>query len=414
MSDQLLQPPKGFRDFLPAQKRVRDFVQTQIKKTFERFGFEPLETPTLEYASLLLGKYGTEADKLVFKFSDRGGREVALRYDQTVPTARVLAQYQNELSKYFRRFQIQNTFRAEKPQKGRYREFTQCDADIFGSTDPVADAEIIAVFYQIFADLNLPDCVLRLNDRATLISTITPYASDSISVYSIIQSLDKLDKLQRSQIIDELVSKGLSPDSAANIINSLDTLKPSQNLQDIISYAKSLGVPERNIQFTPSLARGLDYYTGLIFEGTIPSYSGGSVGGGGRYDNLIKQLSGINIPAVGFGLGFDRTVEALTELNKLPPQTSSSKALVALFDPNTVSQSLVAAKTLRENDISTQLYPVVDKLGKQFAYADKLKIPFVLLIGSDEAAKSVVTLKNMSTGEQTTDPIEKIVTILKS
>jgi histidyl-tRNA synthetase len=208
MSTQNLQTLKGFRDFLPDQKRVRDLVMAKIKETFELFGFEPLETPTLEYASLLLGKYGTEADKLVFKFADRGGREVALRYDQTVPTARVLAQYQNQLPKFFRRYQMQPAFRAEKPQKGRFREFTQCDIDIFGSKSPVADAEILACSYMAYKNLGFKNVSLRVNSREVLISTLTPFATETVSVFSIIQSVDKLDKLSQQEVIDELIRKG--------------------------------------------------------------------------------------------------------------------------------------------------------------------------------------------------------------
>ena len=192
--NQTLQTLKGFRDFLPAEKRARDYVSAKIVKTFQRFGFEPLETPTLEYAELLLGKYGKEADQLVYSFKDRGDRNVALRYDQSVPTARVLAQYQNELGKGFRRYQIQNVFRADKPQKGRYREFCQCDADIFGVTSPLADAEILAVYAAIYQDLGFSNLTIKINDRKILFDTLTSYATDLVSVFSIIQSIDKLDR----------------------------------------------------------------------------------------------------------------------------------------------------------------------------------------------------------------------------
>src|SRR3989338_8552311 len=198
MKPPLVQTLKGFRDFLPAEKRARDFVQGKVTETFIRFGFEPVEPPTLEYASLLLGKNGKEADKLVYSFTDRGEREVALRYDQTVPTARLLSQYQNELPKYFRRYQIQNVFRADKPQKARYREFTQCDCDIFGSSSSLADAEILAVFAAVYQDLGFKKIIIAVNDREELIAALQPFTTDSVSVFSIIQSIDKLDKMSQA------------------------------------------------------------------------------------------------------------------------------------------------------------------------------------------------------------------------
>jgi len=192
------QPPqtlKGFRDFLPMEKRKRDFIEAKMKVVFERFGFAPLETPTLEYASLLLGKYGDEADTLLYTFTDRGDRQIGLRYDQTVPTARVLSQYQNELPKFFRRYQIQNVFRADKPQKGRYREFKQCDLDIYGTISPIADAELLAVVYFTFKEIGFKSIVLQVNDRQTLISTLSPFTTPEVDVFSLIQSIDKLDKM---------------------------------------------------------------------------------------------------------------------------------------------------------------------------------------------------------------------------
>lgn len=411
MQKQLLQTLKGFRDFLPAEKRIRDQVRTSITKSFERFGFEPLETPTLEYAELLLGKYGDEADKLVYSFTDRGERNVALRYDQTVPTARVLAQYQNELGKGFRRYQIQNVFRADKPQRGRYREFTQCDADIFGVQFPLADAEILSVYYQIYQDLDLTDIILDLNDRETLISTLQPFATYQVTVASIIQSIDKLDKQSTDDVVAELVGKGLSEESATNALNAIQAAQPSANLADIMAASKVLSVPESALRFNPTLARGLDYYTGLIFEGKIPGVSG-SVGGGGRYDNLISSLGGPNVPAVGFGLGFDRTVEVIME-RQLIANSPTTQALVTIFNPELQGESLKVARQLRQAGINTELYPdPSDKLDKQFKYADKKGIPFAIVIGQDEADKNVVTLKNLATRDQQTLPLSDAISKL--
>lgn len=409
MQKQYLQTLKGFRDFLPAEKRGRDLVESSIKSTFELYGFEPLETPTLEYSELLLGKYGTEADKLVYSFEDRGGRQVALRYDQTVPTARVLAQYQNELGKGFRRYQIQPVFRADKPQKGRYREFVQCDADIFGVTIPLADAEIIAVYYSIYKNLGLSDIVIEINDRDTLISTLSPFASDTVPVYSIIQSIDKLDKLTVTEVTAELVAKGMSEKDAVQALANIESARPSPNLESILDAVKALGVPAANLKFNPTIARGLDYYTGMIFEGKIPKESG-SVGGGGRYDKLIENLGGPSIPAVGFGLGFDRTVEVLMSRSLIPSSNQTTSTLVTIFSENLQGQSLKVASKLRNAGINTELYPdPSDKLDKQFKYADKKSIPYAIVIGEDEIKNNMVTLKSLATREQLTLPIDEAI-----
>lgn len=412
MQKQNLQTLKGFRDFLPPEKRARDLAVAKIKATFERFGFEPLETPTLEYAELLLGKYGDEADKLVYSFEDRGGRQVALRYDQTVPTARVLSQYQNELSKGFRRYQIQPVFRADKPQKGRYREFTQCDADIFGSTSEIADAEILAVYYNIYQDLGLTDLYIEFNDRETLISTLSPYASESVSVSSIIQSIDKLEKQSESEIATELVSKGLSLNIAQAVLTAIKTAKPSKNLLQIMQVAQMLGIPETALKFNPALARGLDYYTGMIFEGKIPGESG-SVGGGGRYDKLIESLGGPSIPAVGFGLGFDRTIEVLMTRN-LSTVAPTTKVLVTIFSPSLQGDSLKVASQLREAGVNTELYPDnTDKLGKQLKFATKKGIPYAIKLGESEVNSGKITLIKLADGSETNLSIDEVISVLR-
>lgn len=398
---QNVQTLKGFRDFLPQEKRTRDYVTKKIKETFELFGFEPLETPTLEYASLLMGKYGDEADKLVYSFDDQGGRKIALRYDQTVPTSRVLSQYQNELPKYFRRYQIQNVFRADKPQKGRFREFTQCDCDIFESDSTVVDAELLAVYYFVYQNLGLKSIKLFINDRNTLMNTISPFATEEVNVFSIIQSIDKLDKMSEEAIVKELVSKGLNKDDAKQVLKKITTAKMSDNLEEIVNRAVQLGVDRKALVFTPTLARGLDYYTGIIFEGKIPEYTVGSVGGGGRYDRLIGELCGRNIKANGFAIGFDRTVEAIIELGLVPENANvTSQVLVTLFDDSLVNAALTTAKILRENQIRTEVYPVAEKMGKQLKLADQKKIPFVIVIGESEQTENKVQLKNMKTGEQ--------------
>lgn len=395
-----LQTLKGFRDFLPAQKRQRDFVMQKITQAFARSGFEPLETPTLEYKETIMGKYGDEADKLVYQFRDNGDREVALRYDQTVPTARVIAQYQQELGLPFRRYQTQNVFRADKPQKGRYREFTQCDIDIFGSTAPMADAEILATTYTAYKNIGFPDVELRVNDRQVLFATLEPFATEQVSVFSLIQSIDKLDKITPVQVIDELVGKGLRRQLAEEALVAIQSAQPSENLAEILSLAEHLGVEPRSLVFTSTIARGLDYYTGMIFEVIIPGFTVGSVGGGGRYDKLISQLSGQDIPAVGMAFGFDRTVDAAIELGILQNELQEQRVLVTVFSPDLVQVSAGVTKELRQAGISAELYTNVANLGKQFKYADKKGFAWAVVIGPDEVAKEVVQLKNLQTGDQ--------------
>lgn len=405
---------KGFRDFLPAKKRQRDFVAQKVREIFEIFGFEPLETPTLEYASLLLGKYGKEADKLIYSFKDRGDREVALRYDQTVPSARVLAQYQNVLPKYFRRYQIQNVFRADNTQKGRYREFTQCDIDIFGSSSAVADAEIIAATYFAFKNVGFKQVILSINDRQTLFKALTPYASEKIDVFSIIQSVDKLEKIGQEKVMQELIDKGLEQNKASEAFKSITTAIMSDNLREIIDYSIKLGVLKESIKFLPTLARGLDYYTGMIFEVILPDYEGGSCGGGGRYDKLIGQLGAVDIPAVGIAFGFDRMVEAAEALKIIPEEIIGTQVLVTIFDPNMIFNSLTVADKLRRSKIKTEVYPTIDKLDKQLKYADKIKVPYVVIIGPEEVKKNVVKVKDMKTGEQKEYTIESLLKFLIS
>jgi len=404
-----LQTLKGFRDILPQEKRQRDYVLNKITKVLQLFAFEPMETPTLEYADLLLGKYGAETDKLVYTFTDQGERQLGLRYDQTVPTARILAQYRNNLPKFFRRYQIQNVFRAEKPQKGRFREFTQCDFDIFGSNSNLADAEILACAYQAYANIGFDNIKLLVNDKKSLVSALKPFVTKTVSVYDIIQSLDKIEKTTVQKVIDELTRKGLSPESAQKIIETAQSLPPSKQLQEIIDQTIILGVKKQNLIYSPLLARGLDYYTNMICEVKIADYPVGSVGGGGRYNNLIEDLGGIKIPAVGFAFGFDRTVEAAAALNLIPKSQSSSQVLVTVFDKNFIPDSLEITKQLRQAGIAVELYPAPDRLGKQLNLANQKNIPFTIVIGDQEKQSSQISLKNMKTGEQQLLTVEQAI-----
>lgn len=407
--NQELQTLKGFRDFLPAEALLREKVRSIIQNSFKRFAFVPFETPTLEYASLLLGKYGEEADKLLYTFTDRGGRQLGLRYDQTVPSARVLANYQNQLPKYLRRYQIQTVFRADKPQRGRYREFMQCDADIFGSRSTLADAEILALFYNIFKDLGLTNIQIEYNDRQLLIDSLAEFANDQVSVLSIVQSIDKLDKVKPEMIGLELAQKGLKDQKIEKILSKINNIEKSAKLLDIEQKTLDLGVPQSVLVFNPKIARGLDYYTGLIFEAKIAGSAANSLGGGGRYDNLINELAGLAMPAVGFGLGFDRIVELIKEKD-LIQTNDTAQVLVTFFDQDKYQQTAIKlTKELRAAGINSEIFLEKDKINKQFKLAQDKNIPWVAVIGEEEFNKGLISLKNMATGQQDQLEIKQVI-----
>jgi len=384
---------KGFRDFLPSEARKRQYVVDILKNVFESYGFEPLETPALEYEEILLGKYGEEGDKLMYRFTDRGDRKVALRYDQTVPLARVVAQYQNELPMPFKRYQIQPVWRADNTQKGRFREFLQCDIDTVGSSTLFSDAEIITVAAKAYEKLGFKNFKILINDR-TIFKGLPNYT---------IAAIDKLKKIGKKKVIEELTSKGQSEKQVASILSSIDGKKPTEKLTGIFSNLKKMGVPSSQYEFSPTLARGLDYYTGIIIEVTDESYPYGSLGGGGRYDKLIGMFSTKQIPAVGFSFGFDRLMEAMDELNLFPQDTLSSttKVLVTVFNNDLWEKSIEISSRLRSNNINTEIYLDENaKMEKQLKYADKKGIPYAIIIGTDEASKNMVTLRNMKTRQQ--------------
>lgn len=385
-----------------------------IKNTFELFGFEPLETPALEYQEVLLGKYGTEADKLVYKFKDLGGRAVALRYDQTVPTARVLAQYYNRLPMPFRRYQIQPVWRAEKPQKGRFREIMQCDADIFGSASPLADAEIIALANSVFKNLGFKNFKIFINDRRILFELMNNAKIPEDLQLSVITTIDKLDRRTKEETETELIEKGLSKDTVARLFEQIDQSTPTENVTATINYSGFLGVEKDKLLFQARLARGLDYYTATIFEFKIDEYKAGSVAGGGRYDKLVEQLSGIPIAAVGIAFGVDRIIEAIDQLKLMPLQGLKSSVLVSVFDPSLAEMSAVLVQNLRENKIIAEIFPdETTKLAKQLKYADKKGIERLIVIGPDEVKKDTVVLKNLKTGRQVDVPLKNLVEEIK-
>jgi len=402
MNQNKVQTLKGFRDFLPEAMAVRNYVKNLLIDTFETFGFEPIETPTLEYSSVLMGKYGDEGDKLVYSFTDNGDRQIGMRYDLTVPTAKVLAMYSQTIPMPFKRYQIQPVWRAENTQKGRYREVLQCDIDTFGTNSPIADAEILAVINTVLQKLNFKTFTILINSRIVL-NNILKACKITEDKNSILQSLDKFSKIGQDGVTKELIGRNIPKAKITVLFKYIKQAQPDEYLQNVINQLKILGVSKNNYQFDPTIVRGLDYYTGPIFETVVTKPKIGSITGGGRYDNLIKSLGGPDISAVGTTIGLDRIVDCITELNLLPnlPKTKT-KVLFANFGDKTVNQSLKLITELRNNNIASSFYPDNDKLSKQFKYADSLGIPFVAMIGTDESKNNQVTLKNMATGEQKT------------
>lgn len=404
---------KGFRDFLPEQAKKRQYVINTLKGVFESFGFAPLETPALEYEEVLLGKYGEEGDKLMYRFTDNGDRKVALRYDQTVPLSRVIAQYGSELSMPFKRYQIQNVWRAENTQKGRFREFLQCDCDIVGSSSPLSDAEVIAVAAKAVQTLGFSKFKVLVNDRTTFAGL--PIAA--------IIAVDKLKKIGPEGVANELLGKGIAKtsDEAYAVLKGIEEKQPTQRLQDIFSTLETLGVSKDQYEYTPTLARGLDYYTGLIFEIEIDGYTAGSVCGGGRYDKLIGMFNpstssgqaGQDVPAVGFAFGFDRLIEAITEQNLFPESLQTTQVLVSIFSTELQDASVKITGALRAAGIPTELYlDETAKMEKQLKFALAKNIPYLAIIGPEETEKNMVTLKNLKTREQKTLSVEELIEVL--
>ncbi len=396
----LLQTLKGFRDFLPKEAKKRQYVIDTLKRVCEHYGFEPLETPSLEYAEILSGKYGEEGDKLMYQFTDNGDRKVALRYDQTVPTARVVAQYANILPFPFKRYQIQPVWRAENTQKGRYREFIQCDFDTFGVSTVVSDAEIIATTVAAYSSLGFKKLTILMNDRTVF---------EGLSLKAI-TAIDKLKKIGKDGVCAELVERKLAADvsEAATILQSITEKQPSENLRAIMHLLPQFGIDLQRIQFSPTLARGLDYYTGLIFEVVCDEYTVGSLGGGGRFDNLVGMFSQKQIPAVGMAIGFDRTIEAMEALQLFPQQLrfSPTKVLVTVFSQDSLTNALTTTSYLRNHGINTDVYlgdiKENNPLEKQLKYANQKQIPYCIIAGPEEIQQKTLILKNMQTRQQKT------------
>ena len=393
-----LQTLKGFRDFLPVDAAKRQWVKDIMVKTAQAWGYVPIESPTLESASLFAGEVG-EDEKLFYKFKDNGGREVILRYDQTVPTCRYVAANFNSLIFPFKRYQFQNVFRAENPQKGRYREFTQFDLDIFGVKDANADAEVIAENLATYLALGFKKPVIVFNNR-DLMKGIP---------YEAIVAIDKLKKIGRDGVIDDMVKKGIEKEMAGKYFDQVQDIKPDETIQTIIRYLENYGFGGEYYRFDPTLARSFSYSQGPIWEIVIEDYAVGSVGGGERYDGMMKRLTGLDIPATGIAFGFDRTIEAMDQLGLLPEFKTNTQILVTVFNIDLLDYSLEISKILRDSIINVETYPSTnDKLAKQIKYADKKGIPFVIIAGENEQKEGTITVKNLKTGEQQVGKLEDL------
>ncbi len=419
------------RDFLPEDVRRRDYVIGIVVDVYSRYGFEPLETPALENIETLTGKYGEEGAKLIFKVLRRGEHEgsgetdLALRYDLTVPLARVVAEHRGKLPRFFKRYQIQPVWRADRPARGRFREFYQCDVDIMGSRSPVVEVELCSAVSDVLTKLGFEDFKIRINHRQVLATLLTSAGVQPELHGQALVALDKLDKIGREGVQQELESRGVATPSHDRLLawmtagsrpDALDWLEAEcgdrgrrdndtraafQNMREIFALAKVSGSTTQ-LTFDPSLARGLSYYTGAIMEINVPDL-GGSLGGGGRYDGLIGMFSGEEIPACGFSLGLERILVVMTERQMFPAhvQAVAAEVMVTVFDDDGVGPSLQLARELRAAGVSVEVYPELDKLGKQFKYASARGIPFVTVMGADERAARQVTIKNMVSGEQT-------------
>lgn len=406
---------KGFRDFLPSQIRQRQYVVNVLKSVFESYGFEPLETPTLEYEDILMGKYGEEGDKLMYRFEDNGGRKVAMRYDQTVPLARVVSQYANELPIPFKRYQIQPVWRAENTQKGRFREFLQCDIDTVGPDTPLADAEIIAATAESLKKLGFENFKILINDRNVFSNLIKETIVKDLDIAAIIRAIDRIKKVGREKVLEEIQGLGYASEQSALILETVQQARPTPRIEEIQKLLFQQGYASEMIVFSPTLARGLDYYTELIIEVELKEYTAGSIAGGGRYNNLIGTFSNNSLPAVGLAFGFDRIVEALEEFNLFPPSVkmSATQVLVTNFEESLLEENMNLVNLLRSSGINSELYlNLNDKLEKQLKYADKKKIKYAVILGTDEALDGTVTVKNLQTRHQQTITRQELFSLL--
>jgi histidyl-tRNA synthetase len=444
---------KGTRDFSPKQLANRDYIFSTIKSNFKKFGFQPIETPSFELSETLLGKYGEEGDRLIFKILNSGDKvkkadlealeegnlarfsnsltEKALRYDLTVPFARYVAQYQNDIVFPFKRFQIQPVWRADRPQKGRFQEFYQCDADVVGSKSLWQEVEFIQLYDAVFSDLKLNGVTIKINNRKILAGIAELIgAQDKLIDFTV--ALDKLDKIGAEKVKEEMLKKGIATEGIAKLeplfdltgefseqletlkrilSTSTEGLKGVEELEFIASSVSELGLKTTKLQMDVTLARGLNYYTGAIYEVAAPdSVQMGSIGGGGRYDDLTGIFGLKDVSGVGISFGLDRIYLVLEELNLFPSdKTLSTKVLFTNFGTSESLYSLKAITALRSQSIAAELYPDASKLKKQMMYSNKREIPFVVMVGEAEMEQNKYLLKDMNSGEQQLLTLEELI-----
>ena len=439
---------KGTRDFTSKEVSRRKYIINTLQKNFELFGFQPLETPSFENLSTLTGKYGEEGDRLIFKILNSGDyasktneddwtnknsqklisqiSEKALRYDLTVPFARFVAMNHGQLAFPFKRYQIQPVWRADRPQKGRFREFYQCDADVVGSTSLWQEVELLQLYFKSFQDLKL-SVSIHINNRKIL-SGLAEYAGIANQLIDFTVALDKLDKIGKDGVTKEMLEKGISEeaiskldflfsqsdDALENLLNLKEKfigneigLKGVEELEFVISNALNLGIDAQNLVFDITLARGLDYYTGAIFEVKADEVAMGSIGGGGRYDNLTEVFGVKDIPGIGISFGLDRIYLVMEELGIFPEDSEKNvKYLFANYGEAESIEALKLISELRQRNIAAELYPEASKLKKQFTYAEKKGIENLVFMGLEEINNQSVTIKNLLSGEQKTMKVE--------
>lgn len=440
--------PKGTRDFSATEMVKRNHIFNTISSVFKKYGYQEIQTPTMENLNTLTGKYGDEGDKLIFKVLNSGDylakvsgdkldsrnsqaliseiSEKALRYDLTVPFARYVVMHRNDITFPFKRFQIQPVWRADRPQKGRYREFYQCDADVVGSESLINEAEFVLIYHEALSKLGLKDFTIKINNRKIL-SGIAEIIGKPELIVDMTVAIDKLDKIGLDGVIKELIERGFTEQDIEKLkpiillkgsnedkLNSLrEVLSTSQigikgisEIESIFNYLEILTSEttvsvKQNLELDITLARGLNYYTGAIFEVKTNEVAMGSIGGGGRYDDLTGMFGLSDLTGVGISFGADRIYDVLEELKLFPESTSeSTKVLISNFDEQAEKFALPLLQKLRNSGISAEIYPSSTKLKKQMTYADDKKIPFVILVGSDEMESGLLTLKNMKSGEQ--------------
>lgn len=450
--------PKGTRDFGPATMAKRQFIFDNIRKVFQAYGFQPLETPAMENLSTLTGKYGEEGDQLLFKILNSGDflkdvdndklearnsklvtpaiSEKGLRYDLTVPFARYVVMNRHEVGFPFKRYQIQPVWRADRPQKGRYREFYQCDADVVGTNSLLCEAEIILMIKEVFSGLGISDYTIKINHRGVL-NGIADVIGATGNETPMFVAIDKLDKIGEEKVKEELRTKNFAEKSLTSLFEILNVKGSNRNklallfskfegtrvgqkglhdLEEVFELLESYGTDDKHVEFDIALARGLSYYTGCIFEVKINNVSIGSVSGGGRYDNLTQAFGDKeNLSGVGFSFGVDRIYDAMEELALFPKDAQvSSKVLLCHFDEASLRYGLSVLSKLRAAGIASEIYPDQAKLKKQLDFANKKMIPYTIVIGSDEMNSGVLPFKNMGTGEQEKLEVEKIIERIRS